>query len=281
MTEQAPKSSTASLVIEHSKRIEDISAKLDQLSTDFIESHDTLQEDILRIGGKLEDMRMIDSMIEPESTGLDKLFSALAKAQTEIENAEQDAENKHFQNKYASLASVMSAIRPALSKNGLCILQMPGRKVEDSGVELLTLTTVLGHSSGQSVENYFEMYPPKKDPQGIGSAMTYMRRYAAMAICGIAGAVDDDAETALAAPETISAEEADMILAKADELFGSDADALLARMCDKIFAVESVPKIPKGQANIALKRIENTHKRKLKEKEQPKPAKDDVDDGGA
>lgn len=210
----------------------------------------------------------------PAGPTMDKLFGALAKAQTELENAEQDSENTHFHNKYASLGSVMTAIRGPLSKNGLAILQLPRHEITDKGI-LVGLETILGHSSGQQVSNYFSLYPPKQDPQGIGSALTYLRRYAAMAIVGIAGAADDDAEGTLAEPETITAAEADAIWNLADELFGDDANALLERMCDKIFGVDAVPKIAAGEAEIAMQRITNTRARKDKEKLNPvskKPA---------
>lgn len=206
---------------------------------------------------------------EPEH---DKLFEALAKAQGEITAAELDAEGQAGTRKYkyATLASVMSAVREPLSKNGLSIIQLPAR-VTRGDINLLQLTTILAHKSGQSISNVFEMYPPKDDPQGIGSAMTYMRRYAVMAILAIAGANDDDAEGAKAAPKTITPAEADSILNLADELFGDDANALLERMCDKVFGVEGIPKIPEGQAEVALNRIKNTRKRKDEEKSKPKP----------
>jgi hypothetical protein len=209
---------------------------------------------------------------QPEDPKYDKLFTALAKAQAEIKNAEQDREVDAGQYKYsyATLDSVLNAIRGPLSKNGLCLLQMPRYETVDKSV-LLTLETILGHSSGQSMTDYFSMFPPKQDPQGIGSCLTYMRRYTAMAMVGIAGAADDDAEATKAAPKTITAAEADKILSLADDLFGDDADALIARMCDKIFGVAGVPQIPEGEGDIALQRIQNTRDRKDKEKLNPKP----------
>lgn len=202
----------------------------------------------------------------------DKLFAALAKAQSEITAAELDATGQAGTRvySYASLASVMKAIRGPLSKNGLSLIQLPERTTEGD-VTLLRLTTILAHASGQSISNRFEMYPPKNDPQGIGSAMTYMRRYTAMAIVGIAGANDDDAEGTKAAPKTITPAEADSILSLADELFGDDANALLERMCDKVFGVDAISKIPEGQKDVALNRIKNTRKRKDEEKSKPKP----------
>jgi hypothetical protein len=235
----------------------------------------TLPDDMERIFTALETQsQQIAALAQPADAqpGCDKLFKALAKAQSEIQNAVHDAEAKAgpYSYKYATLDAVLEAVRGPLSKNGLSFMQLPGR-VMDGDVELLSLTTIIGHESGQSIENYFEMYPPKRDPQGIGSAMTYMRRYVLMAMCGIAGANDDDAEKTLPEEETISAAQADQIFNLADDLFGDDAEALLERMCDKIFQVDAVAKIPAKEFDVAIMRIENTRKRKDREKQQKKP----------
>jgi hypothetical protein len=196
---------------------------------------------------------------EPDRT---ELYKALAAAQGEIQNAEANTENEFIGKRYANLAAVLDALREPLSKNGLCLIQLP--QPTDTAATL-GLRTILAHESGQFIEDYYEMSPPKLDPQGIGSCMTYMRRYAAMAICGIAGALDDDAERTKQEAPKITPAEADAILNLADELFGSDADALLDRMCAKVFDCDSVPQIPQGQAEVAMQRIKNTRARKDRE----------------
>lgn len=258
----------------------------DELTTEDRYGMHTLPDDMAQIMRRLDSIETGLLNQEAPAPAHDKLFKALAKAQTEIINAEMDATNPHYGSQYASLDSVLKAIRGPLSKNGIAFFQLPGNKRSDKG-DYLTLTTVLAHESGQSIENYFEMYPPKQDPQGIGSAMTYMRRYAAMAICGIAGSHDDDAEATAAEAPTITPAEADQILVTADELFGSDADQLLERMCSKVFGVEGVPKIPEGQANVAINALNNQKKRMEAAKQKPevktgtdkkpkKPADDDI-----
>lgn len=207
---------------------------------------------------------------EPEPD-LKELYTALATAQGEIQNAEANTENEFIGKKYANLAAVLDAIRGPFSKNGLALIQLPQPA---STPAYLGLKTILAHESGQSIEDYYEMAPPKLDPQGIGSCMTYMRRYAAMAMAGIAGALDDDAERTKAEAPKISPAEADAILNLADELFGSDADNLLDRMCAKIFDCDSVPGIPQGQADVAMNRLKNQRARMDKEAaEAAKPAK--------
>lgn len=125
-----------------------------------------------------------------------ELATALAKAQGEIENVKKGNVNPHFKSAYANLASVWDAIRDDLTKNGLSVLQLPC--VAPAGQ--VGLRTVLLHSSGQSIEDTFFM--PVKDatnPQAVGSALTYARRYALMSIVGIAPE-DDDGNAAKGKP---------------------------------------------------------------------------------
>jgi hypothetical protein len=198
----------------------------------------------------------------------DKLFDALAKAQAELTDPEQTGEAEvrmksggKYGYKYATLSGVLSTVRPVLSKHGLSLMQLPTRPQGDRG-EILGLTTILGHKSGQSIENYFEMVVPDPSPQGVGSAMTYMRRYVAMSILAIAGAQDDDAEKAQPAAKLITAAQADKIFETADELFGDDAEAMLERMCKKIHMVEEVRLIPADEFDVAIKRMENQAKKR-------------------
>lgn len=122
---------------------------------------------------------------------INELSTAMAKAQLEMKNAVKDAENPHFRNDYASLASVLDAVREPLAKNGLSLLQST-RIVEHGFI----LVTKLAHASGQWVESETPLMLVKNDMQGLGSAVTYARRYAAAAMCGVAQA-DDDAESSV------------------------------------------------------------------------------------
>jgi len=120
-----------------------------------------------------------------ESVGA--ISAALAKAQSSIGDAEKDSKNPHFRSEFASLQSVLSAVRPSLSAAGVSITQWPS--VEGQTV---TVTTMLSHESGEWMRS--SMSSPYKGPnpaQAIGSAVTYLRRYAVMAACGIAPTDDD------------------------------------------------------------------------------------------
>lgn len=113
------------------------------------------------------------------------LMMALAKAQGEIEGAKKDSQNPHFRSSYADLASVWASIREPLSKNGLAITQWP--RVAGIGVEV---ETILAHGE-QFISDVLWMPCSKMDAHGIGSATTYARRYALMAIAGVAPEDDD------------------------------------------------------------------------------------------
>ena len=125
------------------------------------------------------------------SESINELAKALASAQAEIGTASKDRENPHFRSRYATLASVQDACRAALSRHGLSVVQLPGG--EGQRVEM---TTVLMHSSGQWISCSGTFIATKGDPQGIGSAITYARRYQLAAIAGVAPDDDDDGNAA-------------------------------------------------------------------------------------
>lgn len=117
-----------------------------------------------------------------------KLFAALAKAQAEIKTALKDAANPFFNAKYADLASVWEACRGPLTKNGLCVTQL----LDCTSDGWIVLNTILGHESGEFLESCAPIRPAQPTPQGMGSAITYMRRYSLAAIVGVAPEEDDD-----------------------------------------------------------------------------------------
>lgn len=131
------------------------------------------------------------------SEQLDKFSQAMLQAQRQIENADIDSDNPHFRSRYASLQSVLEACKKPLNGAGIFFIQAP---VALDCKDCLGLVTRLTHAeSGQWLEATMAMPLQKVDPQGMGSAITYARRYSLMAILGIA-AEDDDAEAAMNRP---------------------------------------------------------------------------------
>jgi hypothetical protein len=132
------------------------------------------------------------------NTEINEIAAALAKAQTEMVGAKKDTDNPFFKKKYADLGSVMAACMGALNSNGIALVQ----PIADGCVK-----TILIHSSGQSLECSVPLRVAKDDMQGLGSAITYARRYGLMAMAGIAPEDDDGNAASKAppkAPETVS-----------------------------------------------------------------------------
>jgi hypothetical protein len=122
-----------------------------------------------------------------------KIIAALLKAQKEMGNAVKNGTNPHFKSKFADLNSVRDAVIPLLNENGILVLQP---MVNLEGNEYVK--TVLLHDSGETIESYTKIVcKAQNDPQALGSAITYARRYGLQSLVCI-GAEDDDAEKSMA-----------------------------------------------------------------------------------
>jgi hypothetical protein len=123
---------------------------------------------------------------------MEAISKALVKAQAAMSHAAKDAKNPHFKSAYSSLASVIDAVRPALSSNGLAFVQK--LHTAEGGV---AVETVLIHESGQEMSFGVLFIPAtKQDAQGYGSAISYAKRYSLQAALGIASE-DDDGQAAV------------------------------------------------------------------------------------
>ena len=128
-----------------------------------------------------------------KSETLTEFSKAFAKTQQEMKQPLKDANNPFFKSKYVPLENVVEAITESASKNGLSFTQFPSSD-EDGNV---TVGTLVMHSSGEWIEyDPIKMKPVKNDPQSIGSAITYAKRYALSAIFGITSDPDDDGNEA-------------------------------------------------------------------------------------
>ena len=120
------------------------------------------------------------------SEQLNELAKAMATVQAQITYAKKDADNPFFKSKYADLQAVWDACREPLTAAGLSVIQTT--EPAEGGV---CIVTTLLHESGQWMRGKLFMKPVKNDPQGIGSCITYARRYALAAIVGVYQADDD------------------------------------------------------------------------------------------
>lgn len=120
-----------------------------------------------------------------------KIAKALVAAQADLPPVERDAQNPHFRSAFTSLGHLLAKVRPVLNKHGLAVMQFPSHNEQGP-----TLTTLILHESGERLEYEAPLLLTKNDPQGQGSAITYMRRYALSGALGISDQDDDDGEGA-------------------------------------------------------------------------------------
>lgn len=142
------------------------------------------------------------------SENMDKIAGAIAAVQMALRPALKDSSNPFFKSNYADLSSVWDACRRPLGANGLSVVQGLGRDEKDG-----YLWTTLLHTSGQYITGECPLILGKRDPQGVGSAMTYYRRYGLAAILGVTQE-DDDGQGATKA--TTQPTQAPIAPAKAD-----------------------------------------------------------------
>lgn len=125
----------------------------------------------------------------------DKVIPAFVKALWEMEDVvkEHSVSAGPMRYSYADLAAVLGEVRPKLRAHGLALSQTP---TVDHGV-----TTTLFHESGQWIRFApLKLTPAGATPQHVGSAITYARRYSALAVNGLA-TEDDDGRSASVATE--------------------------------------------------------------------------------
>jgi len=122
-----------------------------------------------------------------QSETIGKLSEALSKVQAVLEGAKLDSTNPFFKSKYSDLTSVWSACRKPLAENGLSVIQT----CQSETADMVIVETMLCHASGEWVRGRLAMRPAKSDPQGVGSCITYARRYSLAAIVGVSPEDDD------------------------------------------------------------------------------------------
>ena len=124
---------------------------------------------------------------------MSKALIALGNVWKDIPSVSKDATNPHFKSKYVTLPAIVDALRPILAEHGVYFVQRP---VEcESGIGLQTLVV---HAESGDTYDAGTIYVPvdRQNAQGVGSAMTYARRYALCAVFGIVADEDDDGNAA-------------------------------------------------------------------------------------
>jgi len=126
------------------------------------------------------------------SPSVTKLAQAMLKVQQQLQPAIKDAKNTFVGNDYATLNSVMETCKDALISHGIWLTQLPTPAPVELGTGHIGLETKLIHAeSGEWISSTTVIPLPKNDPQGMGSAITYARRYSLCAMLGIITEDDD------------------------------------------------------------------------------------------
>jgi len=161
-----------------------------------------------------------------------EIYTAIAKARSEMQAPKKTSINSFYKSKYSDLADVSEAIKAPLANNGLFASHDVG-SVE--GGSFLMVTT-LCHSSGQSMSNRIPMYIDKKDAQSVGKALSYYKRYGLQALLALPSE-DDDGEAAM---NRIP----DNQLAELKKLIGRDKE-----LEDKILKAKKITKLKELKEN--------------------------------
>jgi hypothetical protein len=117
-----------------------------------------------------------------------ELLSALANVKKEVGTLSKTATNPFFKSKYFDINSLIEQVDPLLEKNGLLLLQ----PIEDGKV-----VSVIYHVDTEMSVKSEMVLPNLQDPQKLGSAITYYRRYTLQSLLGLQ-AEDDDGNKASA-----------------------------------------------------------------------------------
>lgn len=133
------------------------------------------------------------------------LMAAFLKAQQDFPALVYDAINPAFKARYASLGAVQDAAFPTLRKHGLVVYQHCRTEMTDKGPIVYVGATLCHVESGEQLTQELGLVPSKQDPQGIGSAITYGRRFVLMTALGLVADDDDDGNAASTQPAPRSA----------------------------------------------------------------------------
>jgi len=161
------------------------------MATQQIDALGITEEDVKEFPGGVTPDAVSITMTLRHTPTIGKLAEALAKASLEFPEITKDTENPYFKSQYADLATLIKATRSPLAKHALVVMQFPQLRPNKA-----LLTTMLCHSSGEWIAADLEMPLTKGDAQGVGSGITYGRRYSYQSILNIAGEEDDDGNAA-------------------------------------------------------------------------------------
>ena len=127
-----------------------------------------------------------------KSEKIELILKDLKAFRSNLNQPKKDGTNPHFHADYVTLEGVIQAVDEAVSGTGLLFIQEG--TFEDKNV---LVTTTIFHESGQFIEfNPVTIPAMRSDAQGLGSALTYAKRYSLSTAFGITSEIDDDGNAA-------------------------------------------------------------------------------------
>jgi len=130
----------------------------------------------------MENKEQFEDLIPKPSS----IYFKLWKAKQKIGKVSKNAKNPHFKNNYADINALIDEVEPILLEFGLLLIQ----PIDEGFVK----TVIIDCDSGENLSSSMKL-PDIQDPQKIGSAVTYFRRYTLQALCCLQS-IDDDSNLA-------------------------------------------------------------------------------------
>jgi len=166
----------------------DIIAQLNKVVEALVASKEDMKD--------ISDLEFSKTQLHGDASQRVSFFTDYAKFSGEVANPKNTKVNPFHKSKYAPLDEVLNVVRPVMSKYGFSLLQIP--TIKNTKV---MINCLLMHKGGAFMTiEALEMPMTKPDAQGIGSSITYGRRYAVASLCGVASEEDDDGNTASGLP---------------------------------------------------------------------------------
>lgn len=194
-----------------------------------------------------QEVNQMDEQKQGTRAAHKNIASALAAAQMDMGKALKSASNPHFKSKYADLGAVVDACLPALNKHGIAVIQPMTH-----GEHGRDVVTRFIHESGETLECPIPLIVGKNDMQGLGSAITYARRYGLMSLAGIAPEDDDGNAASKAAPKTVTPDQYIKLRDTADE-----AGVPEGKICSA-YKAQSFEQFPADAFDSAMSRLQKT-----------------------
>lgn len=198
---------------------------------------------------------------EPEPQTIEQTIMAF---QAVFSGVEKKRKNTFTDSLYANLDDVWNAIKPHLLNLEISVIQPLVIQLDGKQV----LKTIIKNKWGASIESTMELLLEKQTPQGLGSALTYARRYSLCGLLGIVETEDDDANSL----ERVSEPKiADRQLGQIYDLIAatSSEESKISEFIEQKFNKQDLSELNYSQASVIISMLKSKLKNIEKVKNEP------------